>query len=987
MESKKKIILVIGPPGVGKGTQSKRLAEKTGRLHISTGDLIRQNIRMGTNEGKMAEPFVKKRELVPDDLLLRVIMNRLHEKDVAHFGVILDGFPRTVNQALIIKTDLEVERVLFLQVSDSICVQRILARQYEPSANDFFREADNEEQIRERLKFFNDGIAVIRDFFKEEIQVLDASESIEQVSASIDKLFLNPPPAKSKAVEQIEESCVICMKNPADHLLVPCGHQCGCEPCLTEQFKRSGGCPICRKAIDGVIRVFRSGVVENDNENKEKHINEKKNFIKKYDNEAVLKKEENLLEFDNNIAKNLEISVAPCEDFVKNKAVNVAISLNIPDTPVRRPIDVCCVIDISGSMGEDAKFQDPEDESKTKSDGMSVLDVVKHAVKTVIHTLTDQDRLSIIAFDTHARETLPLTVMNEKGRSQAVTALEELDPEESTNIWEGLKIGLESLRTAKNHKPIIPRKRFLYLLTDGQPNVSPAHGEANALKQYFENHADFRCQVNTFGFGYSLKSKLLLDIGIVGGGMFSFIPDAKIVGTNFVNAIANAATTLSQNAKVHLIAKGGSSFAGHVGGMLQFEQAKKTELVVKLGNLQYGRGRDIVVPMIISQPESHFLEVILEYNSFDESKSHKIKFMASSREKTADSVAAYVRNLVVSESFQIVEDFMSGLGVKGTKSMKALSEKVSAYDVAAENNDARLRGLVSDLVGNAERGGRMSKAVTTLERFNRWGQHYLLTISRAHQLQLCTNFIDLGLQVYGGTTYFQLQELGGKIFLTLPMTIKKIIAKNVGVQQNNNMNNYQPAPAQNVANPVNNEDYYGGGGGGCFDASCWVTVLTSSGKLIRKSLPDVEKNDLVNVVDNNEKECFARVLCVIKVDLGRPEKLIEFPSSGLKITQKHPVWFNNEWKLPVDIGRKHQDIACVSEIMSNIVYNFVLEHSHMLMVNGVRCVTLGHGIKEAFHPFYGTSEVIDAIKVSPGFENGFVQVKGSLRNLAKTKEQ
>jgi len=64
------------------------------------------------------------------------------------------------------------------------------------------------------------------------------------------------------------------------------------------------------------------------------------------------------------------------------------------------------------------------------------------------------------------------------------------------------------------------------------------------------------------------------------------------------------------------------------------------------------------------------------------------------------------------------------------------------------------------------------------------------------------------------------------------------------------------------------------------------------------------------------------------------------------------------------------------------VYNFILEHSHVLIVNDMQCVTLGHGIKDAFHPFYGTSEVIDVIKKSSGYENGFVQVNSNIRNLA-----
>lgn len=971
LNPKIKVVLVIGPPGVGKGTQSKLLAEKTCKLHISTGDFIRDSIKNGTAFGKMVSSYVNNRLLVPDDLINQAIVKLLQEKAVVNQGVVLDGFPRTVGQALAIKTDFDVQRVIYLKGADDICLKRILKRQLEGNA--LQRDVDDENQIQARLDFFNDRIQNICDFFKNEIQVIDGTQSVEEVSFAIENVFPNLIKEKNKEPQiKKEESCVVCMEKTATHLVLPCGHQCGCESCMMEIFKRLGGCPICRQAISGVIRVYRAGVVEENKENFEKPSIAK---IKK--NDPIIKQEKEQ-ELDIDLANNLTISVAPCEEIALNKMVHVGVTFKVPDTPVRRPIDVCCVIDISGSMAEYAKYQDPEDETKMKTDGMSVLDLVKHAVKTVINTLTDQDRLSIIAFDTHARITYPLTEMTEKGRTQGVIALEELVPEESTNIWEGLKTGLESLRTAMNAKPLIARKQFLYLLTDGQPNVSPPNGEAGELKHYFESHPNFQCQVNVFGFGYNLKSSLLLDIGIVGGGVFSFIPDAKIVGTNFVNAIANAATTLTQNATVHLVAKGSSTFAGEVGGTMPFSKSKNgKELTVNLGNLQYGKERDIVLSMVISKSQPHYLEVTLEYTSHDEKKPHKISYLASSHEPTEDSIAAHARNLVVSEAYHVIKDYSAGLGVKAMKRMNDLAKKVSDYDTAAENNNDRLRGLVSDIVGNGDRGGRMTKAITTNERFNRWGQHYLSSITRAHQLQLRTNFIDIGLQVYGGTTFCQLQELGGKIFLTLPMTIKEIRSN---INQGYNNNNQ---PAKVVNPPVNNEDYYGGGGGGCFDGSCWVTVLLTSGKIVRTTLADVRKNDFVKVVDKNGKQFFTQVLCVARIILKKPQKLIEFKDTGLKITRKHPIWFNNQWMSPISIQNTHKNLAQFTSELSSIVYNLLLSDTHVLLVNNVPCVTMGHNIKEAFHPFYGTSVIIDTLRTMQGFEDGFVHVRGSLRNFEK----
>jgi adenylate kinase len=97
-QTKKRIILVIGPPGSGKGTQCEILAKKTGLTHISVGDMIREAIKNQTELGKLAEPFASNNSLVPDVIINDVVIERLTRN--SNEGIILDGFPRTLNQAL-----------------------------------------------------------------------------------------------------------------------------------------------------------------------------------------------------------------------------------------------------------------------------------------------------------------------------------------------------------------------------------------------------------------------------------------------------------------------------------------------------------------------------------------------------------------------------------------------------------------------------------------------------------------------------------------------------------------------------------------------------------------------------------------------------------------------------------------------------------------------------------------------------------------------
>jgi len=152
-------------------------------------------------------------------------------------------------------------------------------------------------------------------------------------------------------------------------------------------------------------------------------------------------------------------------------------------------------------------------------------------------------------------------------------------------------------------------------------------------------------------------------------------------------------------------------------------------------------------------------------------------------------------------------------------------------------------------------------------------------------------------------------------------------------------------------------------------------------KKVSIKLPELKKGDFVNVFDKGGKETFARVLCVVQINLGKNEELVEFNSTKLKITKRHPIWFNDRWQLPCDIATNYPNIAQFSKSTSNYVYNLLLENSHIALINEIACVTFGHGIKEIYHSFYGTSAVTDVIKTLTGFDNGLVQFNGSLHKL------
>lgn len=125
-------IVLLGPPGAGKGTQAKLLIEKTGLVHISSGDIFRENIKNRTELGQLAQTFINKGELVPDDVTIAMIQERFSRPDCAQ-GAILDGFPRTKAQAEALEKMLEgfdgqVDLVPFITASEEVLVERLGGR-------------------------------------------------------------------------------------------------------------------------------------------------------------------------------------------------------------------------------------------------------------------------------------------------------------------------------------------------------------------------------------------------------------------------------------------------------------------------------------------------------------------------------------------------------------------------------------------------------------------------------------------------------------------------------------------------------------------------------------------------------------------------------------------------------------------------------------------------------------------------------------------
>ena len=171
-------VVLLGPPGAGKGTQAEKLEEKLGIPQISTGDLFRHNIGEGTKLGLEAKRYLDAGDLVPSELTNQLVDDRLNDADVAK-GFILDGYPRSVEQAKALHTMLDrrglsLDAVLELRVSEDELFQRLKGRG---------RADDTDDVIRNRMKVYRDETAPLLEYYRDELKTVDAVGTLDEVFA------------------------------------------------------------------------------------------------------------------------------------------------------------------------------------------------------------------------------------------------------------------------------------------------------------------------------------------------------------------------------------------------------------------------------------------------------------------------------------------------------------------------------------------------------------------------------------------------------------------------------------------------------------------------------------------------------------------------------------------------------------------------------------------------------------------------------------
>lgn len=214
-------LILLGPPGIGKGTQAKILSQKFSLIHLSTGDMLRDGISRHTELGILAKPYIDDGNLVPDSVMLNMMSHRLQRKD-AESGYILDGFPRTVPQAeglerILDRMNQHIDAVISLEGSDDVLIERLSSRRtcpdcgritnliFAPPAVDgecdscggklFQRDDDRPEVIRERLEIYGEVTSPLLEYYgaRKLLRPVSGVGTVEEICDNILSKLQNQP--------------------------------------------------------------------------------------------------------------------------------------------------------------------------------------------------------------------------------------------------------------------------------------------------------------------------------------------------------------------------------------------------------------------------------------------------------------------------------------------------------------------------------------------------------------------------------------------------------------------------------------------------------------------------------------------------------------------------------------------------------------------------------------------------------------------------
>jgi hypothetical protein len=597
--------------------------------------------------------------------------------------------------------------------------------------------------------------------------------------------------------------------------------------------------------------------------------------------------------------------------FTQHPSGEILATVSPPQVSGHVPTVVVAVIDVSGSMSAIPQLTGDSGEQNN----LDVLQIAGQVVYALGCSMSEQDLMAVVSYTDYAKIELLFTSMNDEGKEQVKSTVRRLQPTSMTNIWAGLQKALDILQKAP-----AGYKKHIFLLTDGDPTMSPSRGEKKELERYLAKNNITDVTMDTFGFGSSMNGELMDDMARMLSGNFYYIPGIQLLATNFVHANANLGT---QTAHSVVLNAGNKTY--------------------NLSTLHSHQDRTVIL-------EPGTQDIVLEYTPVQGTKQVKtIPVTITSPINVTDFTDAQCRRLFINFLNEAI-----------------LYEDVNKAYQKVVTLGQTLRGLdqtpfVKAVMKTVSVKGQCYIACSSGEYLRKWGLYYFRMLKSAHESQVATNFKDEDTGNYTSELFETLYDYGDEIFNSLSMPDPRT------------HNIYTPSPSRfqqsaPVYDPISvpsrlQSQAYNRSSDPCFASENKITMADGT----TKQLSQVQSGDHVKVpAAGRRQESTTKVKCVLRTVLTKGLEMTKM--GNLFVTPWHPVYVQGTWVFPVETKYETKVHDEVKEIFS-----LFLESGHIAEVEGFPVICLAHHFDDPVlkHDYFG-DKIEEDLSRFPDFQAGYI---------------
>jgi Mg-chelatase subunit ChlD len=557
-------------------------------------------------------------------------------------------------------------------------------------------------------------------------------------------------------------------------------------------------------------------------------------------------------------------------------------------------------------------------DDKSAENGFSRLDLVKHILRSAVQSAGTNDKFVFVTYNHSASVAMDLTKMNDHGKETAVAHIDAMCADGGTNIWSGLDLGI-GLGNKYQSQDCVTN---VTVFTDGVANGDPPLGTLKLFEKHCQAN-DNPFTVSTIGFGTdnNIDSELLSGVATLGNGTFSYVPDSSMLSTYFINCLANANVTVANNASVTINCNTPKMIDVHGYSAVY----SKDKVKINIGPLYNDQTKGGIITF--KKP----CEYSVEMKYFDPHRKSWV-IVSDANLAIADMPKSECQRI---QTLSVIKSaFMRRMNQFKYSKEQAIEPLRDIVETYKQDDSEFALAVIEDI------SDQLFNAIDNDEYWREWGKHYVQCVINAHVNKICPNFKDESTGLYATPLFREERDRIAEVYMGLGA----------------------PKPSLAAKDEVKSMGSYYNSAGPCVHGTCLVSMADGT----RKAAQYIVKGDVVMTETGNTS-----VICTTRstVDYQRTN-MCALPS-GLVVTPYHPIKHDGIWKFPIDVCE-------AKTVVATYIYNFVLESDHVMIINDVPYVTLGHGfvgdVRE--HSFFGTQKVINALKNNFGtrYQSGLVDI-------------